>query len=184
MITGKALAYFRAFARCCPPHPEDTRVPGCLIVFLTLRNSIRHCRNLIKLGTLMIIGTKYGPPQPRSGFAVEDDVLESNIHSDTKRSPRTLAYDVRTSASNMSPNLPSCASAIPPRLTLFKVVRNRYRPDLERRLRGRMKSTARSKRYDCGRISHTTTNDLFRRVMVQNKNREISKGTDTSIARR
>ena len=79
----------------------------------------------MKLGMLIIIGTRNAPPQPRSGLAVDECLLDRNIHPDTKRSPRTLAYDVRTSASIMSPNLPSCASAILPMLIRFKVDRNR-----------------------------------------------------------
>ncbi len=53
--------------------------------------SIRHCRNRIKLGILMIIGTVYFPPQPLSGLSVEDFSDERNMHSETNRSPRTFA---------------------------------------------------------------------------------------------
>ena len=145
-MTGSALEYFRALAKCCPPQPEVPVPPASLLAILTLRNSIKHCRNRIRLGILMTIGTRNAPPQPRSGLAVDECLLDKSMHSDTKRSPSTLAYDVRTSASKMSPNLPSCASAIPPILTLFKVVRKRYRPAFERRCRGKMKKTARENR--------------------------------------
>lgn len=121
MITGKALEYLRALARCCPPQPD---VPDFCGLFLTLENSIKHCRNRIMLGMLIISGTIYWPPQLRSGLSVDEEPEEINIQRETKRSPRTLAYDVKTSARSMSPNFPSAASAILPTLTRFKVDKN------------------------------------------------------------
>ena len=73
----------------------------------------------------MMIGTRYVPPQARSGLSVDEYLLETSMQPETNKSPKTLAYDVSTSASRMSPNLPSCASAIPPMLTRFRVERNR-----------------------------------------------------------
>ena len=86
MMTGNAEEYFKALAKCCPPHPELEL--GC---FLTLWNSIKHCRNRIILGMLMMSGTTYAPPQLRSGLSVDETPGEMNMHIDTKRSPRTLA---------------------------------------------------------------------------------------------
>lgn len=141
MITGKADEYFSALARCCPPQPEVE--PGFL---LTLPYSIKHCLSRIMLGMLITRGTIYAPPHPLSGFAVDETPDEKNMHSDTNKSPSTFAYDVKTSASKMSPNFPSCASAIPPILTRFKVWMNRERPTGEKRLIGTRKSTAKRKR--------------------------------------
>lgn len=142
MITGKALEYFSALARCCPPQPVDADFGPPL----TLENSIRHCRKRIKLGMLIIRGTTYFPPQFRSGLSVEEVPIVKNMHADTNRSPSTLAYDVNTSARSISPNFPSFASAIPPTLTRFKVLRNQYRPVRERRFKGRTKNMERKKR--------------------------------------
>jgi hypothetical protein len=100
------------------------------------------------LGMLMIRGTMYDPPQPRSGFPVDEAPGVTNMHKATNRSPSTFAYDVNTSANKMSPNLPSCASAIPPMHTRFKVERKRKRPDRERDWMGRKKTSTRRKRYD------------------------------------
>lgn len=141
IITGKADEYFRAFARCWPPQPEDT-----VGFFRTLLYSIKHCRSRIRLGMLMMRGTMYAPPQPLSGLPVEDTPDEKNIQIETNRSPRTLAYDVSTSANRISPNFPSCASAIPPTLTLLRVWTKRDRPTAENRLIGRMRSKASRKR--------------------------------------
>jgi len=116
MITGNALEYLAAFARCCPPHP----LPA--VEFLRTRPySIRHCLNRIRLGMLMINGTIYAPPQPRSGRSVLLTPHEKNIHKDTNRSPKTLEYEVSTSARRISPNLPSWASAMPPIETRLRV---------------------------------------------------------------
>lgn len=125
MMTGKALEYLRAFARCCPPHPIVLEPPGCCLSFLTLENSIKHCLKRIRLGILMMIGTRKVPPQARSGLSVDEYLLETSMQPDTNRSPKTLAYDVSTSANSISPNLPSCVSAIPPMLIRFRVERNR-----------------------------------------------------------
>lgn len=76
------------------------------------------------LGMLMMNGTRYWPPQLRSGASVDEEPEEKNIQTAMKRSPRTLAYDVKTSARRMSPNFPSAASAILPMLTRFRVDRN------------------------------------------------------------
>lgn len=130
-MTGNALEYFNALAKCWPPHPVAAVFCG---LFLTRMYSIRHCLSRIKLGILMMIGTMYFPPHPLSGLSVEDFPEERNMHSETNRSPSTFAYEVRASASRISPNLPSCASAIPPMLIRFRVVRNRWRPWGERRL--------------------------------------------------
>ena len=90
-MTGKALEYFNAFARCCPPQPEVEEPPEDCRLLLTRRYSMRHWRSRIKLGTLIIKGTKYEPPQALSGLAVEEYFVEKNMQEDTKRSPRTLA---------------------------------------------------------------------------------------------
>ena len=133
MITGNALEYFSALARCCPPQAEVPEPPALCILLLTLRNSIKHCRSRIKLGRLMIKGTRTEPPQPRSGLDVEEYLLERNMQPETNKSPRTLAYEVNTSASKISPNFPSCVSAIPPILTRRRVAKNRYLPALDSR---------------------------------------------------
>lgn len=143
MITGNALEYFSAFARCCPPQPVDA---DFWQFFLTLEYSIRHWRRRIILGILIIMGTKYWPPQLRSGLSVDEDPTDTNMHAEMNRSPRTLAYEVRTSARSMSPNFPSCASAIRPILTRLRVERNQYRPVRESRWYGIMKRRTRRKR--------------------------------------
>lgn len=104
MITGNALEYFKAFAKCWPPHPVPAVFCG---LSLTRLYSIKHCLSRIMLGMLMIMGTIYCPPHPLSGLSVEDFPDERNMHNETKRSPSTLEYEVRTSASKMSPNFPS-----------------------------------------------------------------------------
>jgi hypothetical protein len=87
-MTGKAVEYFSAFARCCPPQPMLALLLG---LFLTLPNSIKHCRNRIRLGMLMIIGTMYAPPQLRSGLSVEETPGDMNMQPATNKSPKTLA---------------------------------------------------------------------------------------------
>jgi hypothetical protein len=142
MITGNALVYFNALARCCPPHPEPS--PPCLPSCLrTLRYSIKHCRKRIKDGMLMISGTIYCPPQLRSGFPVDEWRDEKNMHADTNISPNTFAYDVKTSARSISANLPSFAAAMPPTLTRLRIERKRKRPVLETWLIGSKKDTTR-----------------------------------------
>lgn len=143
MMTGNALEYFSAFARCCPPQPVDA---DFWPLFLTLEYSIRHWRRRIMLGILIIAGTKYWPPQLRSGLPVDEDPNDTNMHAEMNRSPSTLAYDVKTSARSMSPNLPSWASAICPMLTRLRVERNQYRPVRESRWSGIMKRKMRRKR--------------------------------------
>lgn len=86
MMTGKAEEYLSALARCCPPHPELE-----LGFFLTLEYSIKHWRNRIMLGMLMIKGTMYAPPQLRSGLSVDETPGVMNMHIETNRSPRILA---------------------------------------------------------------------------------------------
>ena len=119
MMTGKALEYFRAFARCCLhdlvspdpallhqhsfAHPPQPVLAFLLGLFLTLEYSIKHCLSRIMLGMLIMNGTKYAPPQFRSGLSVEEMPGDRNMHPDTNKSPRTLAYDVKTSAKSMSP---------------------------------------------------------------------------------
>ena len=93
-----------------------------------------------------MIGTMYCPPQVRSGLSVDEIPLEKNMQPDTKRSPRIFAYDVKTSASSMSPNFPSCASAIPPILMRFRVDKKRDRPVCDMRGKGVMKKIAKRKR--------------------------------------
>lgn len=90
--------------------------------------SMMHCRNRIREGTAMMIGRRYGPPQPRSGRPVALPLCRRNMHSEMTRSAMTLAYEVNTSASRMSPNFPSCECAMPPTLTRFRVERKRRRP--------------------------------------------------------
>ena len=140
-MTGKALEYLAAFAKCCPPHP-------LLVVGfrLTRPYSIKHCRSRIMLGMLIMIGTAYAPPHPRSGLSVLLIPDEKNMHKETNRSPNTLAYEVNTSARRISPNFPSWASAIPPIETRLSVWMNRVRPVGENRWRGSVKSTARRRR--------------------------------------
>ena len=178
MITGKALEYLRALARCCPPQPVDADFGARR----ARENSIRHCRKRIKLGMLMIRGTMYFPPQFRSGLSVDDVPIVKNMHAETNRSPRTLEYDVNTSARSISPNFPSFASAIPPILTRFKVLRNQYRPVRERRCRGTMKKTTRRNRYDWGRISQARTRDGLPWVVIQKKTTEMINGRVTVAA--
>ena len=177
-MTGNAVAYFKALARCCPPQPE-------LAVLLrrTRRNSIRHCRNRIMLGMDIMRGTRYCPPHPLSGFAV-DTLLEKSMHVDTNRSPSTLAYEVRTSASRMSPNLPSWTSASPPSETLRRVVRKRERPAWERRRRGMRKERNRKKRYDWGRICQRRTAWVRQPVKIQKRTREMARGMVRIVASR
>jgi hypothetical protein len=94
MITGNAEKYFSAFARCWPPHPEagGSVEEWCEREERTRRYSIMHWRKRIKEGIAMIIGTKYCPPQPRSGLAVaEPGLLVKNIQRATKRSAIILA---------------------------------------------------------------------------------------------
>jgi len=86
MMTGNAVEYFKALARCWPPHPEV--VVGLL---RTLPYSMRHCRKRIKLGMLMIKGTMYAPPQLRSGLSVDETPGEKNMHPATNQSPKTFA---------------------------------------------------------------------------------------------
>ena len=88
MMTGNALEYFRALARCCPPHPVDDTF---CVLFLTRKYSIRHCLNRIMLGILMTKGTIYWPPQPLSGLLVDDTPVLKNMQTEIKKSPRTLA---------------------------------------------------------------------------------------------
>ncbi len=178
MTTGKALEYFRALARCWPPQPVEADFGPRL----TLENSVRHCRKRIMLGMLMIRGTMYFPPQFRSGLSVEEIPIVKNMHADTNRSPRTLEYEVNTSARRMSPNLPSCASAIPPILTRFKVLRNQYRPVRERRCKGTMKKMTRTNRYDWGSISQARTREGLPWVIIQKKRMETIKGKVTVAA--
>lgn len=88
MMTGNALEYFNAFAKCWPPHPVDAVFCGIL---LTRMYSIRHCLNRMILGMLMIMGTMYFPPHPLSGLSVEDLPEDRNMHSETNKSPKTFA---------------------------------------------------------------------------------------------
>jgi hypothetical protein len=91
MMTGNAVAYFNAFARCCPPQPWPPPLGFDLISRWTLPYSIRHCRSRIMLGMANITGTTTVPPQLRSGLPVELRALEKNMHRLTNRSPSTLA---------------------------------------------------------------------------------------------
>jgi hypothetical protein len=87
-MTGKAEKYFSALARCWPPHPEWADIPPFLIfAFRTLTYSIKHWRSRMSEGIAMIIGTRYWPPQPRSGRAVaEPSGPEKNMQSETNKS--------------------------------------------------------------------------------------------------
>lgn len=87
MMTGKAVEYFRALARCCPPQPEEADFGP----FLTREYSIKHWRRRIMLGTLIIRGTMIWPPQLLSGLFVEEVLKERNMHAEMKRSPKTFA---------------------------------------------------------------------------------------------
>ena len=142
-MTGKALEYFKALARCCPPQPDDA--DGCS-KSRTLEYSIKHCRNRIMLGIEMIKGMMYCPPQFRSGLSVEETPVERNMQTEMKRSPSTLAYEVRASARSISPNFPSWTSAMRPILMRFKVERNQYRPVRESLWKGMIKKTTSKKR--------------------------------------
>lgn len=87
MMTGKAVEYFSALARCCPPQPEEADFEP----FLTREYSIRHWRSRIMLGILIIRGTIICPPQFLSGLFVEEVSKERNMHTEMKRSPKTFA---------------------------------------------------------------------------------------------
>jgi hypothetical protein len=91
-MTGKAVEYFSALARCVPPHPvTELLCPILLFAFLTLKYSIKHCRSRIKYGMLMMNGTQNAPPQFRFGGPVELMPEEKNMHKLTNRSPSTFA---------------------------------------------------------------------------------------------
>src|SRR5690242_5069007 len=98
-----------------------------------------HCLSRIRDGMLIMKGTQNAPPQLRFGGPVLLCEEEKNMHSETNRSPSTFAYDVNASASRMSPNFPSAASAIPPMLIRFKVLNVLLRPARETKGRGAMK---------------------------------------------
>lgn len=87
MMTGKAVEYFSALARCCPPQPEAADFGP----FLTREYSIRHWRSRIMLGILIIRGTITCPPQFLSGLFVEEVPKERNMHAEMKISPKTFA---------------------------------------------------------------------------------------------
>jgi hypothetical protein len=100
----------------------------------------------------MMIGTRYWPPQPRSGRAVaEPEGDEKNMHRETKRSAIIFAYEVSTSARRISPNFPEFEGARPPMEIRRRVVRNRVRPAEEKRRRGRTKIATRRQRKEMGR---------------------------------
>jgi hypothetical protein len=129
-------------------------------------------------------GTTYAPPQLRSGLSVEDFPFDRSMHNDTKRSPNTLAYEVKASASNMSPNFPSCASAIPPTLMRFSVLRNLYRPVFDTCCSGSTNSMASSIKYDCGRICHAFTAAGCCCVIAQKRRRDMASGIEIKLASR
>jgi hypothetical protein len=109
---------------------------------------------------------------------------EKNMHSETNRSPSTLAYEVSASASRMSPNLPSAASAMPPMLMRFSVARVLLRPARETKGRGAMKPTTRTRRYMFGRISHAAMSVGLPLVRAQKRRRERARGTERKVAMR
>ncbi len=127
-------------------------------------------------------GTQNAPPQLRFGGPVLLFEDEKNIHSETNRSPRTLAYDVNASASRISPNLPSAASAIPPMLMRFNVPSVLLRPARETKGRGTMKPTTRTRRYRFGRISHAAMSVGLPLVRLQNRRSERARGMDRKAA--
>lgn len=106
-MTGNAEAYLAALARCWPPHPALPNPPERRFDLPTRIYSITHWRNRIRYGIAIMSGTTISPPHDRFGLAVADPEGVKNMHIATKRSAITFAYEVNTSASKMSPNLPS-----------------------------------------------------------------------------
>ena len=90
-MTGNALKYFSALARCCPPHPPAPVPPFRALEERTRRYSIMHWRKRMRDGMAMIMGTRYCPPQPRSGRLVAEPLWEKNMQRETKRSAIILA---------------------------------------------------------------------------------------------
>lgn len=88
--------------------------PFRALIARTRKYSIKHCRSRMRDGIAMIIGTRYWPPHPLSGLLVAEPSARKNMHRETNRSAIIFAYDVNTSASNISPNFPSCDCARPP----------------------------------------------------------------------
>ncbi len=153
MITGNALAYFRALARCCPPHPFVPIPPALRFECRTRKYSIRHCRNRIKDGIAIMMGRRYWPPHALSGRCVAEPSFWKNMQRETKRSAMIFAYDVNTSASRISPNFPCPVCAKPPIETRFRIVRKRVRPSKDNRRKGRMNTPRSMQRYEIGRKS-------------------------------
>lgn len=106
------------------------------------------------LGTAMIVGISHAPPQDLSGLAVELFPGVMNMQSDMNRSPKTLAYDVMTSAIKMSPNFPSSTCASPPMLMRRRTARVRYRPGRENICKGIAKVATRINILRLGKTSH------------------------------
>lgn len=104
------------------------------------------------------------------------------MHSETNRSPRTFAYDVSASASSMSPNFPSAASAMPPTLMRLSVANVLLRPARETKGRGAMKPTTRVSKYRFGRISHAAISVGLPLVRVQNRRRDRASGIERKAA--
>ena len=157
-MTGKALKYFNAFAKCCPPQPKVLADLGSsIMVSLTLLYSIKHCIRRTIYGYARRSGTKYAPPQPRSGIAVEEIPGEKNMHCEMKRSPRGLAREVRASAARRSPNRPFCVSAILPIAILLNVDSVRDRPECEVRGIGIRKRRKKTTSSSWGTKSHAWT---------------------------
>lgn len=180
MSTGNAVEYLRALARCWPPHPVDSLYGARR----TRKYSIKHWRNHIKLGTPIINGTSTVPPQLRSGRCVDEPSAEKNMHRVMKRSPKTLAYDVNTSANRISPNLPSCGSASPPKLTRRKVAKNLLLPPLGRFLNGTTNIAIKAVRYVNGIHPKATTRSGMPHVQTQKSDTDNANNAESAIARR
>ena len=147
MITGNAVLYLRALARCTPPHPVVRETcPDCALDRCTRKYSVMHWRKRIREGMLIMKGTQNAPPQLRFGGPVLLCPEEKNMHSETNKSPSTLAYDVSASASRMSPNFPSAASAMPPMDIRFNVASVLLRPARETKGSGAIKPNTRTRR--------------------------------------
>lgn len=64
--------------------------------------SVKHCRNRIIYGNAITKGTRYTPPQARLGLVLVEEWPVKNMQTQTEKSPRILAYDVKASARRMS----------------------------------------------------------------------------------
>jgi hypothetical protein len=64
------------------------------------------------------------------------------------------------------------------------VARKRWRPDPDRKEKGRQKHITRTRRYRFGRISQLRTDAALPLVMVQNRRSEKARGMVRMMARR